>query len=123
MKELHVLKGLGRGGAFAAAATLLDMQTTCNYADCMSTMIQIRHVPDSLHRKLKARAATEGLSLSDYVLRQVKQAADQPTMGEILERISRQPKVKLRGSVVDDIRALRGSLNGQDRDEMDLKRQ
>jgi hypothetical protein len=89
----------------------------------MSTMIQIRHVPDSLHRKLKVRAATEGLSLSDYVLRQVKQAASQPTMDEILERIARQPRAKLRGSVVDDIRALRGSLNAQDRNEPDRKRQ
>jgi antitoxin FitA len=85
-------------------------------------MIQIRHVPDALHRKLKVRAATEGLSLSDYVLRQVKQAASQPTMDEILERIARQPSVKLRGSVVDDIRALRGSLNGQDRSEPDRKK-
>jgi len=98
------------------------MQSTCNYAYRMSTMIQIRHVPDSLHRKLKVRAATEGLSLSDYVLRQVKQAANQPTMAEILERISRQSRVKLRGSLVDDIRDLRGSLNGDDRNEPDLKR-
>ena len=67
----------------------LDMQSTCNYASRMSTMIQIRHVPDSLHRKLKVCAATEGLSLSDYLLRQVKQAAEQPTMAEILERIAR----------------------------------
>jgi hypothetical protein len=71
---------------------------------------------------LARQLLTEGLSLSDYVLRQVKQAASQPTMDKILERIARQPRVKLRGSVVDDIRALRGSLNGQDRNEPDRKR-
>jgi antitoxin FitA len=85
-------------------------------------MIQLRHVPDSLHRKLKVRAATEGVSLSDYVLRHVKQAADQPTMAEILERISRQPRVKLRGSIVEEIRDLRGSLNGHDLKETPRKR-
>ena len=99
------------------------MQGTCNYATRMSTMIQIRHVPDSLHRKLKVRAATEGLSLSDYVLRQVQQSADQPTMAEILEQIARLPRVKLKGSVVDDIRALRGPLNGLDREKSAREKQ
>ena len=98
------------------------MQSACNYADCMSTLIQIRHVPDALHRKLKVRAATEGLSLSDYVLREIKQSASQPTMAEILERIARQRRVKLRGSVVDDIRELRDGLTEPDRKRTDPKR-
>jgi len=34
----------------------------------MSKMIQLRHVPDALHRKLKARAAKKGMSLSDYLI-------------------------------------------------------
>ncbi len=42
------------------------------YAIDMSKMIQIRNVPDALHRKLKARAALEGMSLSDYLLAEVQ---------------------------------------------------
>src|SRR5438309_2067736 len=45
------------------------MCSTCNYLFCMSTMIQIRNVPDALHRRLKSRAALAGMSLSDYLLR------------------------------------------------------
>jgi plasmid stability protein len=59
----------------------------------MSTMIQIRHVPDPLHRKLKARAAQEGKSLSDYLLREIQRLAEQPTMEEIMERLARLPRV------------------------------
>jgi plasmid stability protein len=46
----------------------------------MSKMMQLRHVPDELHRKLKARAATEGLSLSDYFLQQIERLAERPTL-------------------------------------------
>src|SRR5215831_13474908 len=46
----------------------------------MPKMIQLRHVPDDLHRKLKARAALEGLSLSDYLLREVRRVAERPTL-------------------------------------------
>jgi len=80
----------------------------------MSTMIQIRHVPEQVHRKLKSRAAKEGLSLSDYLLKQIKQSAEQPTMAEITRRIARQPRVDLGSSIVDIIRAARGPLNGDD---------
>lgn len=44
--------------------------------------VQIRNVPDPLHRKLKARAATAGVSLSDYLLEQVERAAELPTIEE-----------------------------------------
>ena len=54
----------------------------------MSTMIQIRHVPDPLHRKLKARAAQEGKSLSDYLLREIQRIADRPTLEELKERLA-----------------------------------
>ena len=50
-------------------------------------MIQIRHVPDELHRKLKARAALEGLPLSDYLLREVQRAAERPTLDELRQRL------------------------------------
>ncbi len=62
----------------------------------MSTMIQIRHVPDPLHRKLKARAALEGKTLSDYLLREIKRVAERPTAEEIMERLSRLPRVSPR---------------------------
>ena len=48
----------------------------------MSKMIQLRNVPDALHRKLKARAAQAGMSLSDYLLDEIRQAAERPTMEE-----------------------------------------
>ena len=64
------------------------MCPTCNYAIHMPTMIQIRHVPDPLHRKLKARAAQEGKSLSDYLLREIKRIAERPTLEELMERLA-----------------------------------
>lgn len=58
----------------------------------MPKMIQLRHVPDDLHRKLKARAALEGLSLSDYLLKEVERAASYPSPAELRERLaSRTP--------------------------------
>ena len=53
-------------------------------------MIQLRHVPDVLHRQLKARAALAGLSLSDYLIREVRKIAEQPTAEEMRERLSRR---------------------------------
>jgi antitoxin FitA len=79
----------------------------------MPTMIQLRHVPDDLHRKLKSRAAMEGLSLSDYVLREIRQIADRPTMSEMMERLARLDPVNMKTSPVKILRALR---DGRDRD-------
>ena len=76
-------------------------------------MIQLRHVPDDLHRKLKASAATEGMSLSDYILREVRQFADKPTMSEMRERLARLEPVHMKTSPVEILRALR---DGRDRD-------
>jgi plasmid stability protein len=60
----------------------------------MSTMIQIRNVPDALHRRLKARAALHGRSLSDYLLDEIRQAAERPTLDELRARLqSRSPVV------------------------------
>ncbi len=53
------------------------MWSTCKYVVNMPKMIQLRHVPDQLHRTLKSRAALEGLSLSDYLLREIQRWADQ----------------------------------------------
>jgi antitoxin FitA len=73
----------------------------------MSKMIQVRNVPDDLHRKLKARAATEGMSLSDYLLRELRQLADQPTLSEFLERLRQREPVKLSVSPAAIIRKAR----------------
>jgi plasmid stability protein len=53
----------------------------------MPVMIQVRNVPDEVHRTLKARAAATGTSLSDYVKRELVRAAEQATFEEIDERI------------------------------------
>lgn len=51
------------------------------------TMIQLRQVPESMHRELKARAAREGMSLSDYATLQLRRALEQPPRQQILERL------------------------------------
>jgi len=50
----------------------------------MPKMVQIRNVPDALHRRLKARAALEGKSLSDYLLAEIAESAERPTVSELL---------------------------------------
>ena len=75
----------------------------------MSKMIQIRHVPDALHRKLKARAATKGMSLSDYILRELKEISAQPTLEEWFERVASREPVELPISAAEMIRAERDS--------------
>jgi len=58
----------------------------------MSKMIQLRNVPDTLHRSLKARAAMAGMSLSDYLLAEIKEIAERPTLAELRDRLhSRKP--------------------------------
>lgn len=52
------------------------------------TTLQIRNVPDDLSRVLKARAAAEGRSLSDYLLRELERVAGIPSQSEVLERIA-----------------------------------
>jgi antitoxin FitA len=59
----------------------------CVHAVHMSRMIQVRNVPDSLHRILKARAALAGMSLSDYLLAEIKEIAERPTLAELRERL------------------------------------
>jgi antitoxin FitA len=59
----------------------------------MSTMIQIRNVPDALHRRLKSRAALAGMSLSDYLLGEIRELAKRPTHEELRERLERRSAV------------------------------
>jgi antitoxin FitA len=70
----------------------VDMCSTCKYAQRMSSMIQVRNVPSDLHRELKARAAREGMSLSDYLLREIRHVLERPTLEEMKKRLaSRAP--------------------------------
>lgn len=73
----------------------------------MSTMIQIRNVPSELHRKLKSRAALAGMTLSDYLLSEIRQVAEQPTMEELRARLHSLPKLDLSPSPAEVIRELR----------------
>jgi plasmid stability protein len=69
------------------------MRCTCIYVLHMSMMIQIRNVPDALHRRLKSRAALAGMSLSDYLLSEIRQVADRPTLDELRARLKQRPSV------------------------------
>ena len=59
----------------------------------MSKMIQLRNVPDSLHRTLKSRAALEGMSLSDYLIREIRELAARPTLLEFREMLHQREPV------------------------------
>ena len=73
----------------------------------MSVMIQNRSMPSNLHRQLKARAALEGMSLSDYLLREVRWAAERPTVEEIQRRLANRSPVRLRTPPAAAVRAER----------------
>ncbi|MBA3383970.1 MAG: hypothetical protein H0T20_04865 [Actinobacteria bacterium] len=73
----------------------------------MSKMIQIRNVPDVLHRRLKSRAAEEGLTLSDYLLRMAEREAGRPTIAELTERIRQRGRVRTDVSAGEIVRQLR----------------
>jgi plasmid stability protein len=72
-------------------------------------MIQIRNVPDGLHRQLKARAALVGVSLSDYLLNEIRQAADRPTPDEMRARLQLRPSTELSVLPAQAVRAERNS--------------
>ena len=61
----------------------------------MSKMIQLRNVPDNLHRSLKARAALAGMSLSDYLLAEIREVAERPTLAELRERLHKRKPISV----------------------------
>ena len=71
------------------------MLGTCVRLLSMSKMIQIRNVPDELHRTLKVRAAQAGMTLSDYLLSEIEQIAARPTLVEMMERLRQREPVEL----------------------------
>ena len=70
-------------------------------------MIQLRNVPDPLHRKLKSRAALAGMSLSDYLIGQIRESAERPTLDEMRARLSRRSRVDLSVATADLVRTER----------------
>jgi len=73
----------------------------------MSTMIQIRNVPDGLHRRLKSRAALAGMSLSDYLLNEIREVAERPTLDELRARLQARSPITPSVAPADAIRAER----------------
>jgi plasmid stability protein len=83
------------------------MCSACLYAKNMSKMIQIRDVPDQLHSTLKARAAQEGMSLSDYIKKELEQIAERPTLREWLGRVRSAKPIRMDRSAAEMIREMR----------------
>lgn len=67
-------------------------------------MIQLRHVPDALHRTLRARAARAGMTLSDYLRRELERTAEQLTVAELRERLAALAPVRPREAPADAVR-------------------
>ncbi len=70
-------------------------------------MVQLRNVPDELHRKFKSRAALAGMTLSDYLLSELRLSAERPTIEEIRARLASRTPVDLPISSADAVRAER----------------
>ncbi|WP_232806768.1 FitA-like ribbon-helix-helix domain-containing protein [Geodermatophilus chilensis] len=68
-------------------------------------MLQVRHVPDDLHAALRARAAESGLSLSEYVLRELQSVVARPSRAEVLARAARRGGRLSFGEAVDALAA------------------
>jgi antitoxin FitA len=86
------------------------MCPTCVHVQHMPTMIQIRNVPDTLHRRLKSRAALAGMSLTDYLLGELREVAERPTLDEMRARLQRRSVVSLPVEPADAVRAERDRL-------------
>lgn len=79
----------------------------CANVPNMSKMIQIRNVPDDLHREVKARAARAGMSLSDFLLRELEQMVEAPPVEEILARVAGRSRPRLLYTPSEAVRAER----------------
>ena len=88
---------------------ILDMRLACTHAYRMSKMVQIRNVPEALHRKLKVRAADSGQTLSDYLLAELERLAARPTRDEMLTRLHTRKRVTLKTPAATVIREERES--------------
>jgi plasmid stability protein len=75
----------------------------------MGTMVQIRNVPEALHRQLKSRAALAGMSLSDYLLSEIRQVAERPTIDELRARLRSRTETAVSVPPAEAVRAERDS--------------
>ena len=62
----------------------------------MSRMVQIRNVPEEIHRTLKSRAARAGMSLSDFLLAELRKVAERPAPDELMQRLAELPPIRTR---------------------------
>jgi antitoxin FitA len=85
------------------------MRSACKSNDRAPTRVQIRNVPSDWHRELKARAALEGMSLSHYLLRELRYTPDRPTLDEIRRRLSNRQPVRPHPAPAAAVRAERMS--------------
>jgi plasmid stability protein len=76
----------------------------------MAKTIQIRNVPEDLHRRLRVRAAAEGVSLSEYLLRELEEVADRPSLREVYERARARGAGVPNADIVAAVREVRGPL-------------
>jgi len=86
------------------------MQIACTHVLDMASMIQIRNVPDEVHRTLKVRAAQAGMSLSEFLLREVISVAQRPTLEEVLKRIKERGPAQVS---IDSAAAVRAEREGR----------
>jgi hypothetical protein len=75
----------------------------------MAKMIQVRHVPEDVHKRLTRLAQQSHMSLSDYLLTELQRASEQPAPAEILARLAKLRPVASRSAIV---RALREEREG-----------
>jgi antitoxin FitA len=73
----------------------------------MAKTVQLRNVPDELYRKLTARAALAGMSLSKYILQEIERSLEHPMREELLERLRLRQRVEPAEPVVEAVRAER----------------
>ena len=85
------------------------MCVTCDNVEHMSRMIQIRNVPDDVHREIKARAARAGMTLSDYLKREVERLVSRPSVDDVLARVGARTRPDLDESIVDAVREERSA--------------
>ncbi len=93
-----------RGEAPDSITEIDCMSTTCRYPKVMAKMIQVRHVPDDVHRRLTDLARQSRTSLSDYLLAELERTSLRPSPKEILARLSKLRPVATRASIVSALR-------------------
>jgi len=91
-------------------AEVIDMSAARVSVEHMSKMIQIRNVPDDLHRQLKIRAAAAGMNMSDYIKRELDIRTRKSTIREMAARRDAQGRrsTSTTQELVDIIREARG---------------